>query len=589
MVSASFEYSQEEHEELERIIREDDIYTVFQPIVNLRTGAILGYEALSRCQSPLFKGPQELFEAARNYNRLWDLELACRNKALMNYSRYRLDSYLFLNVDPHVINDEKFKSGFTLEFLRQYGIGPSKLVLEITERSYINNGDLFTAAVNHYKSQNYSIAIDDAGSGYSGLNLIAELQPRYIKLDMNLVRNINKSKLKSALISAMQKFADDCNVALIAEGIENVDELTALLEIGVHYGQGYFLARPAQELPRINEPALAVLETFNNHKRYDNSHAYFSIGNIALPGETLSIHDKCQLADQIFRSSDELYGIAVLDGSRVAGLLSRISFYARLASQYGYSLYTKRSVTLIMDKDPLVVDYYTDIDVVSAIAVERSMEKIYNSILVTRNGEYYGTLTIRDILEKVSELKIETAKQLNPLTSLPGNATIQKRLAQLMDHPTDKEIILYIDIDYFKIYNDTYGVLKGDQFIQFVASCIQHAFDDLQNMPSFVGHIGGDDFIAVTKREVAWEIGNKIIEQFEQAKPSFYDEETLKKAYITARDRDGYIVNFPLCTLSIAGISPSSNGSRTIYELTEAAASVKKRCKAVKGNAIIIA
>lgn len=100
---------------------------------------------------------------------------------------------LFLNVNPNIMHDIKFRQGFTKEYLNQYGIIPEQIIFEITERNAIKDMNGFLSTVSHYKEQNYKIAIDDAGAGYSGLNLIGYIKPHFIKIDMNLIHNINST------------------------------------------------------------------------------------------------------------------------------------------------------------------------------------------------------------------------------------------------------------------------------------------------------------------------------------------------------------------------------------------------------------
>lgn len=204
-------------EALEFIIRNRQIRTVFQPIISLHDGGILGYEALSR--------------------------ITCEGEIR----------------DPDTMHDETFKRGFTKTILKQYGITPSNVIFEITERNVITDMSGFKAAINHYKSQNYKIAIDDAGAGYSGLNLISDIRPDYVKLDMKLIRDVDKGGLKYALIKGMVEFSKVAEVFLVAEGIETLEELGTLVDLGVQYGQGYFIQRPDPEVREIMPEVLNAL------------------------------------------------------------------------------------------------------------------------------------------------------------------------------------------------------------------------------------------------------------------------------------------------------------------------------------------
>ena len=276
-------------ESLDYIIEKKEIQTVFQPIISLRDGSILGHEALSRitCECAI-ENPEILFATAENYNRLWDLELLCRTKALEAAFIFMVPPYnkkLFINVNPNIMHDETFKRGFTKKFLEQYEITPENVIFEITERNVITDIEGFTDTIEHYKSQDYKIAIDDAGAGYSGLNLISDVNPHYIKLDMKLIRNVNNDKLKYALVKGMVEFSKVSNVFLIAEGIETYDELETLVKLGVQYGQGYFIQKPNIEVMEIKEETLQLLKEINYKKNnaYINNISNIYIKNLCTP------------------------------------------------------------------------------------------------------------------------------------------------------------------------------------------------------------------------------------------------------------------------------------------------------------------
>lgn len=265
-------------EELQDIIVEKRIYPVFQPIVSLKDGHILGYEGLSRIDGKSsIKSPEELFKLAQLYDKTWQLEQVCRRKILKKiYEKQEkvYDKKLFINVNPFVINDEKFKEGFTQKYLKRYQVTPQQIVFEIVERSAIDDMRRFKEVIEHYKKQAYQIAIDDAGACYSGLNLICDIKPRYLKLDMELIRDIDKDIIKYAMVKSLVEFATVSNIYLIAEGIETVDELKTLIELGVPYGQGYFLRKPSVELEKVKESALTVIHEINakiTESRYVNS------------------------------------------------------------------------------------------------------------------------------------------------------------------------------------------------------------------------------------------------------------------------------------------------------------------------------
>ena len=232
-------------EQLRQIIENEEIVSVFQPIVSLRDGSVLGYEALSRGPAgTMLESPDMLFQVAEEIHEIWELERLCRTKALCALQNAQISTMLFLNVNPNVIEDAKFQKGFTREYLKQFGMDPDHIIFEITERTAFTNMAEFMEAIRYYKGQAYKIAIDDAGAGYSGLNLISDVWPHFLKLDMQLIRNIDQNTVKQALVRSMQEFAKITGTNLVAEGIETRAELETLIHIGVHYGRDILSSAP---------------------------------------------------------------------------------------------------------------------------------------------------------------------------------------------------------------------------------------------------------------------------------------------------------------------------------------------------------
>lgn len=257
-------------EDFNDVLEKQRIQPVFQPVVSLSDGKIIGYEALSRIVEPKkIKDIEELFCLAGLYGKIWELEQLCRSKILEKYhliSSKNNGGKLFLNVNPMVINDKLFQIGFTSQYLKRYHLNVDNIVFEVTERSAVDDVRGFKNVINHYKAQGYGIAIDDVGSCYSGLNLICDIVPHYLKLDIALIRDIHKDTIKYAMVKSMVEFANLTNTQLIAEGIECEGELKTLLKLGVHNGQGYFLRKPNEELKGVEKNAIEIIQKFNRKK-----------------------------------------------------------------------------------------------------------------------------------------------------------------------------------------------------------------------------------------------------------------------------------------------------------------------------------
>jgi EAL domain-containing protein (putative c-di-GMP-specific phosphodiesterase class I) len=233
---------------LQDVMLGDQVTTVFQPIVNLQKGGMLGFEALSRGPRDTQQhSPVSLFEAAASSDLVFELDRHCRRKALKTARELAAPYLLFVNVVPAAMYDPDFQGTGLIKLLEGLGLTPDRIVLEVSEQHAIENYMLFVEALDNFRQMGFLIAVDDIGAGYSGLETIAHLKPGYLKFDMELVRDIDESKVKWEMASALKKFADNMEepAKIIAEGIERDGERQACVDLGIDFGQGYLLSRPA--------------------------------------------------------------------------------------------------------------------------------------------------------------------------------------------------------------------------------------------------------------------------------------------------------------------------------------------------------
>lgn len=247
------------------------ITTLYQPIIRLEDGEIIGYEALSRgpCQTN-YESPLALLAEAEKSHCLWELEILFRKLAIEGAAGLKGDQTLFLNVDPRIINDPAFQQGLTRDYLARQQLSPSAIIFEITERYAIQDHAAFTKVLNNYKEQGYQIAIDDAGSGYSGMHTIAVTRPDYVKIDMEIVRNVHSDPLRQAIVKSFVVLGQIADIRIVAEGIETREELRTLIRLGVYAGQGYYLQRP---VPGIQPLATDKGEEIRNISRIQQHQA----------------------------------------------------------------------------------------------------------------------------------------------------------------------------------------------------------------------------------------------------------------------------------------------------------------------------
>lgn len=567
-------------EALDYIIDNKQIKTVFQPIISLRDGSILGHEALSRitCESEI-KNADMLFSVAGECKRLWELELLCRTMALEAAYKFMVPPYskkLFINVNPNTMHDENFRKGFTREFLMQYEIAPHNVIFEITERNVITDMEGFMATIDHYKGQDYRIAIDDAGAGYSGLNLISDVNPNYIKLDMKLIRDINTDSLKFALVKGMVELSKASNISLIAEGIETYEELDTLVNLGVQYGQGYLIQMPSAEVKEIGQEVLNALKKINLKKNhiYQSNISDIYIRNLCTNTSTISSREKVSDVYDFCMHDPDCFGLCVVEDDIPVGIVVREKLALKLSGNYGYALYQNKPISKIMDNDFLIVDHNTPVSVVSSMAMSRANNKLYDFIVVTENDRYIGTVTIKDLLKKTTEIEISAAKHKNPLSGLPGNQIIEQKLSQCIDNSPEYSVA-YLDIDNFKAYNDVYGFENGDLVIKLLADILKKRI----SCDQFVGHVGGDDFAVIIYEHVSEEYFQDIVRQFESDVLSLYSREDTAKGYITTTNRHGQLERYPLITLTVVAVNNREKSFSNVFELTAMLAALKKIAK----------
>ena len=231
---------------LQDVLLGHQVTTVFQPIVDLQTGAVHGFEALSRGPAGTQQhSPMNLFEAAKHCELTFELDHHCRRRALQTARDLPSPYRLFINVVPNAMYDPDLQGASLIRLLEGVGLSPERIALEVSEQYAIENYPLFSEALQTFQQMGFSIAVDDIGAGYSGLEKITHLNPRYLKFDMDLVRDIDQSFVKREMARALKTFADKMDSQIIAEGIEREGERTACVELGLHYGQGYLLGRPA--------------------------------------------------------------------------------------------------------------------------------------------------------------------------------------------------------------------------------------------------------------------------------------------------------------------------------------------------------
>lgn len=215
-------------------------HIVVQPIVDLRTGAVVGGEALARFAGPPTQGPDKWFADAAAVGLGAELELAAVRAALATLAAMPGRAYLSVNVSPATAT-----STALFDLLGGADVATDRIVLELTEHMDVTDYQALDAALTDLRAMGMKVAVDDAGAGFASLSHILNVRPHIVKLDVALVRGIHADPARRALAAGMLIFAKEIDAYLLAEGIETERELAALREVGVTHGQGFYLGRPA--------------------------------------------------------------------------------------------------------------------------------------------------------------------------------------------------------------------------------------------------------------------------------------------------------------------------------------------------------
>lgn len=219
-----------------------DFAFAFQPIVDLRDQSIFANEALVRGSNG--EGALSVLSRVNDDNR-YRFDQRCRTTAIAQAKGLGMDSYLSINFLPNAVYRPELCIRSTLEAARTHNFPLDRLIFETIETEQVDNNSHLTNILREYREFGFKTAIDDFGAGYSGLNLLADFQPDLIKLDMALIRNIDRDKSRQAIVRGIVTMCADLAVTVIAEGIETAGERDFLADAGIYLMQGYWFAKPA--------------------------------------------------------------------------------------------------------------------------------------------------------------------------------------------------------------------------------------------------------------------------------------------------------------------------------------------------------
>ena len=571
------------------IIGEQRVSALFQPIIDLRSAELIGYEGSIRGPSDsMLHAPEKLLKAAREFGVAYEMEMLCWSTIVSEFHRLKLGGNLFTNISPEAILLNNFRMPHaTLRCLPTFELHPNRIVIELSDNDFghdIVDWAALCESLNLYRAEGFRIAINDLGEWYSGMRRWSELRPNYVKIDRHFIQNVDRDPVKAQFVRSVLSIADKTHADVLADGIETQDEMSVVQGLGVHFGQGFYIGRPVSQ-PSAVVPANVVRPLLMNssgaRKKASNQTA---VGNrILLTIPAVSFEASNDDVFKIIESEPFPHAIAVVDKEGCPiGLISRHVLIERLGRPYQHELYGKKPCTKFMDHNPLIVDRNIQIQELSFMMAEGDNRHLTNGFIVVEHGKYLGLGTGHDLMREITNMQIKAARYANPLTGLPGNVPINEHINQMLD---SKKCfcICYCDLDHFKPFNDVYGYSMGDNVIQMTANVLAEIIDPSVD---FLGHIGGDDFIAILCGDDWQSRCERVLKSFEEKIKMFFSTKDLENGGYVTENRKGEKEFHCITALSIGVVKVQPEMFSSALDLSFAATESKKKAKKIPGNSL---
>jgi len=562
--------------ELLETLLQNRLCVQFQPIVELASARVHGYEALIRGpKNAILNKPGALFKTADKARLVSWLDVACQQKCFEEAARHNVQEKLFVNMDAEGLAFLHLADRSLADAAEEVGILPRNVVLEITERQAVDDFPRLLEYVEWLRAQGFMLAIDDAGNGYSSLEAIAEMRPDYIKVERSLVRSLRNSGMRRALLGALARLAEHIGTAIVAEGIETRDELAAVIDAGVTYGQGYYLGRPNDLFKPLRKSVQEILHQRFEHVRNRTTGRPYPVGEIARSGITVPRNAPLTDVARKFAKDPDLTSIVVLDEVHVAGIITR----EKLESAALSGAPDVATAASLMDPQPVTIPADLPVDEVPHRISYLPEGRFGGDLVVTRKGEYVGILPVRDLMTAIATLKTNHARHLSPLTGLPGRA-VSEHEAKRRISSGESLVLLTTEVESFSEYNEVFGLARGDEVICELAKVLEKVLARLQITGGFLGHLGADHFLILAPPDAARSFALLAIGEFKALGPRF--QPRLRDCASTG-GVNGQEALGPHLSLKIAGVEVPGGTQITCSEISRLIREARKSL----GNAAV--
>ncbi len=573
---------------VEDILNRRSLRPVFQPIIDLTRLEIMGYEGLTRGPSDSYlHTPIALFGAAEAVGQLAAVEHMAAQIIAKAFVDQGLPGRLFVNITPQTLAGS---TGFRTDVeqtLRLIGLPASSVVVELTETHAFQNTEELDKAMSELRALGVKVALDDLGEGFAGLRRWNVMRPDFVKIDRHFMEGLAMDPLRQQFVRSIVDIARSAACSVIAEGLESETDLPLLRELGVHAAQGYVIAKPVSAPSTfVRSHVLRALERQGSEPSMRKGPLNrVTAASFVRAGPTITPACTCAEAVAMLQHDRKIYSLPVLsDTGEPLGVLRSLNVLARASGRYFIDLYGKRSCVEVMDGNPLTFDVATSLKAMSDAVSLIDERHLVDGFMVTKEGRYWGTGRVGDLLRAVADQQLRYARYANPLTQLPGNVPIDEHIDNLIAQQ-QRFVVVHWDIASFKPFNDVYGYRKGDDVIVFTAELLG-AHGDAER--DFLGHVGGDDFVGVMTSPDWQGHVMRALAGFDEGIRAYFDAQHIEAGGYEGLNRQGDPTLYALPTLA-AGVVQVAPGSHEGHRhIAQAAAEAKRMAKSLPGSQMFL-
>ncbi|MEH1903279.1 MAG: EAL domain-containing protein [Nostoc sp.] len=519
----------------------------FQPIVSIKdTSQIFGYESLLRGldkQGNLLL-PKPILESATEAGLLPQLDQVARLSAITQFSRYQVSGHIFINFALTSLYDPAFCLRSTVEAIDAAGISHNRVVFEVVESDNPQDLDHLKTVLKYYRDSGFLVALDDLGSGYSSLNLLHQLRPDFIKLDMELIRDVHQDLYKASITEKLLEITQKLNIQTVAEGIECIEELNWLRERGANFAQGYLIAKPSPvpvtTTPQFNPVALTVASA--NSQLVEQQVQYQSESERIVTAVTQRIRQSLELDEILQTTVDEVRQLFEVDRVVIyqfkpdwSGLVAVESLAEGCISILGFHVmdtcfkstraayYQQGNTKTIEDTktaglSPCHLNLLRSLQIRANLVVPILQQERLWGLLIAHQchnprqwqqseinlfNQLAGQAAIAIQQSELYHQLQQANQELQRLASSDGLTQVANRRCfddtlnaewQRLAREQGSLSLILCDVDYFKLYNDTHGHLAGDDALRQVAKAISQT---VKHPADLVARYGGEEFAVI--------------------------------------------------------------------------------------------